>query len=613
MNTVEQQQKMWDVEANGGLPYPLGRSDLPSVTRVYWRCEKGHLWDTFLSARKRTGCPYCFGRFAIPGETDLGTTHPHLIARWSPKNTINVATVKAGSDKKALWVCEEGHEITRRISLMAIRFRCEVCESFGFLRPEKSKLWHPTKNLNLTPYDVILKSAKIVWWKCDEGHEWQARVFSQNISSCPACSGFKLIPGAVDINTLRPWVIPYWSDRNEQDLTTIHPENKGQYYWNCQFRSHAWKGRIFDEPTGGYNPCKVCRNKTILPGFNDLVTLFPQLALEWHDVKNTKNITEISPFGIHKIWWKCDKGHEWVCRLSDRTSRKATGCPTCSAGSNQSSDEKEISEYICGLLGEAEVETQVRYVLSKRELDIYLPNHQVAIEYNGIYWHSEAARKTRKYHYEKWLACKEKGITLIQIWEDQWLQNPELVKHVISQSLVKQPTIAEKYITELSNIESSAFLSLYSFNPKYSGSIKLGLKVVSSNELIVVMVLKKQGEDFHVVNFASKDSPAENMKSFLDYVEAEYLISSITAITDNCSGESLFYTQAGFEAKSEKPVTYSYTKNNKRIPRKEYTIERFRTDSNLMFTEGLTERELADLNGLNRIWDAGQTRWELPK
>lgn len=611
LNTVEELQKMWDIEANNGRPYPSGRSDIPSSSRVYWRCSKGHLWNTFFSARKRTGCPYCFGRFPIPGETDLKTTHPHLVKRWSPKNTIDMATVKMGTATKAIWVCEEGHEITRRISLMAIKFRCEVCESFGFLQPARSKLWHPTRNLNLTPYQVTLKSAKIVWWKCEEGHEWQARVFSQNISGCPACSGFKLVPGVVDIQTFKPWVIPYWSKKNPQNINDIHPNNTNLFYWDCKIQEHTWKGRIFNEPANGYNPCQICRNKIILPGFNDLATKAPHLAAEWHPTKNSRILTEISPFSGHKVWWICEKGHEWATKVTDRYSGKQTGCPECAANRFQSSAEKEIVSYLHKLVGEDKVKTQVRSVLKRQELDIYLPEHHVAIEYNGVYWHSEKAGKKKNYHYKKWLACQDRNINLIQVWEDQWLKNPALIIRIISQVLGKNiSNESKKQVINLSNKQASTFFLLNSFNTKASGSIKLGLTSDNSEEVTAVVVLRTQQQGLSIVNFASTGAPVEDLKAFLSYVENVYNPDFVTAVTDNSTGESRFFDEAGFNKTGKSALNYRYSQNKTCISRKEYTIERFKDDPNLKFKEGLSEFELADLNGLNRIWDAGKTHWK---
>ena len=335
------------------------------------------------------------------------------------------------------------------------------------------------------------------------------------------------------------------------------------------------------------------------------------MAAEWHPVKNSKILNRISPFSGHKVWWICSrKNHEWEAKVIERYSNNKSGCPECAAHKFQSSAEKEVVSYLCKLLGEEKIKTQVRSILKRQELDIYIPEHKVAIEYNGVYWHSEKAGKDRNYHFEKWKSCQDLGIRLIQIWEDQWLENPELVKRMIAQSLGKTPNLnPEKLVTELSAEKALSFFLLNSFNTKVTGNIKLALKVAESGDIAAVIVLKRQKEGLCIVNFASIDKPAEDLKTLLLYVEKTYSPAFVAAIIDNCTGESTFFAKSGFTCAGRRPLDYRYSKNKQRVPRKEYTIERFKTDPALKFEINLSERELADLNGLNRIWDAGKTKW----
>ena len=123
----------WDREGNQGIdPTVIAPS---SKERIAWVCERGHHWTTMLCARvnRRSGCPYCAGQRAVPGQTDLAT-----------------------------------------------------------LRPELTALWHPTKNGSLTPETVTKGSNKKVWWRCEAGHVWQACVFSRTRkkgTGCPICAG----------------------------------------------------------------------------------------------------------------------------------------------------------------------------------------------------------------------------------------------------------------------------------------------------------------------------------------------------------------------------------------------------------------------------------------
>ena len=75
-----------------------------------------------------------------------------------------------------------------------------------------------------------------------------------------------------------------------------------------------------------------------------------------------------------------------------------------------------------------------RHILNGKELDIYIPDYNVAIEYNGTYWHS-SLYKDKNYHYNKSKLCEEKGIRLIHIWEYEWeneRQRPILENIILS-------------------------------------------------------------------------------------------------------------------------------------------------------------------------------------
>lgn len=76
-----------------------------------------------------------------------------------------------------------------------------------------------------------------------------------------------------------------------------------------------------------------------------------------------------------------------------------------------------------------------RSLIAPQELDVFIPEKYVAIEFNGVYWHSEECGKDKHYHYNKGLACKEKGVQLLQVWEDDWARNPELIKRMLAHKL----------------------------------------------------------------------------------------------------------------------------------------------------------------------------------
>ena len=91
--------------------------------------------------------------------------------------------------------------------------------------------------------------------------------------------------------------------------------------------------------------------------------------------------------------------------------------------------EKEIATYIKSL-GESNVLTNDRTALNGNELDIFIPNKNIAVEFDGIYWHSEIV-KDNDYHINKTITCEKRGIRLIHIFEDEWLEHADIIKSML--------------------------------------------------------------------------------------------------------------------------------------------------------------------------------------
>lgn len=177
-----------------------------SSKKVWWQCSKGHEWDAIVSNRTRLGrgCPYCAGQRVLVGETDLASVNPELANEWHPtKNApLTPQDVTYGSKKEVWWQCKEGHEWKSVIKQRNYyHTKCPYCPNtitvnvikgvndFGSRYPELAKDWHPTKNGDLTPYDVAYASGKKAWWICKHGHSYKMIIGSKAKGrGCPICS-----------------------------------------------------------------------------------------------------------------------------------------------------------------------------------------------------------------------------------------------------------------------------------------------------------------------------------------------------------------------------------------------------------------------------------------
>ena len=266
-----QMSRMWDAEKNADLnPAEL----TPGSRRAaWWRCEQGHSWQAQVySVKSGCSCPYCSGRNAIPGETDLATTHPQVLKLWSEKNTLKPTEVTASSHRK-------------------------------------------------------------VWWRCDRGHEWESQIAVVAVEGCgcPYCMGKRAIPGETDLATLRPDVLEAWDFEKNQEIDpgNVLPSSHEKAWWRCSL-GHSWQAMIFSRTREQAAGCPYCTGKKVLPGFNDLATKKPKVAEQWHQPLNGELRPEdVSPGSNWKVWWRCREGHVWQAAIYSRTRERASGCPVC--------------------------------------------------------------------------------------------------------------------------------------------------------------------------------------------------------------------------------------------------------------------------------------------
>jgi hypothetical protein len=247
---------------------------------------------------------------------------------------------------------------------------------------------------------------------------------------------------------------------------------------------------------------------------------------------------------------------------------------------------------------------------------MWIPAHNVGIEFNGTYWHREKHRG-KDLHHNKYLAAKKAGIQLIQIWEDDWNQKQEVVKSVLSQKLgVAEEVLAEETdVITVTKQQAEEFLNDNHLQGYASGIHYLGLVSKGDIETLRgVMVLDEEpgdGKILNIIRYATSANVIGGFSKLLSYATKRFKPESFTAIADHCVSDGDLYEDNGFIAEQVLPPDYMYVVRNGRKPRSEYPLERFRDDPKLLREEGLTEIELADLNGLDRIWDAGKTRYRL--
>lgn len=279
--------------------------------------------------------------------------------------------------------------------------------------------------------------------------------------------------------------------------------------------------------------------------------------------------------------------------------------------------ELSIKSYISTLIPENEFECSNRTILKPFELDFVFPSRNMAIEVNGLYWHSEKFGKDSNYHYEKWKKCKDQGLQLITIWEDDWRDNREVVEKVIAHKLgvsnVEKVGARKTYVDEkVSFNEASTLLNKNHIQGEAVGSHYVGLRKKENKDLVAIMVLQKASSDskkFDLIRYGTDRIVVGGFTKLLNFAENELKAEEISTFSDNEISDGSLYSNHGFVKVKELKPDYKYIHRLTRKHKFLFRKERFKNNPNLKYQEGMTERELAELNGLYRIYDSGKIKW----
>lgn len=291
--------------------------------------------------------------------------------------------------------------------------------------------------------------------------------------------------------------------------------------------------------------------------------------------------------------------------------------------SGTSQAEQELSAFVVSLLGSENVVINSYSIITPHELDIYIPLQNIAIEFNGTYWHSELApgksSKNKMRHYNKWLKCKNKGIQLITIWEDDWKDKKDLIKSMLSHKLkVSDDRKIAARKTVIFNADANEARQLYEHNhiQSHVDGFHIGLKSKTTNDIIAMSTWKRLNStgEIRLERFATSCIVPGGFSKLLKHaieLFKEDGFHKIITFADHEVSDGKLYENNGFIVDRELTPDYKYLYRQRRHHKFGFRLKRFRNDPNLTYKEGLTEKDLAGLNGIGRVWDCGKTKYAL--
>ncbi len=340
-------------------------------------------------------------------------------------------------------------------------------------------------------------------------------------------------------------------------------------------------------------------------------SMFTQKEIENKIKKRFEHITINEEYkGSHiEIEFKCKK-HGIFKKKPYLLFQNVHGCPQCFYDNRISKGHNELFNYIKTIYS-SEIKLNTRTIIYPLELDIYLEDIKIAIEYNGVFWHSYSSlvdKEKQNKHQEKYIQCQEKGIDLIQINEDDWIHNKKKVKSLLFQKIAPKKSIKKYKIKEIKSnklLTNRSSLELLQNNHE---NINLGL--FNDNKLTTTISFFKTKNNFKIVSFGNKlfTNLEDSFKYLIDYFIKTYNPESLTYVS-NCQYNILtkYLLECCFHKEELMNPKPKFVKTNKT---KSYFQEEICKETlEVKYNETLSELQNMLNNDYRIMWDAGYQRF----
>lgn len=286
--------------------------------------------------------------------------------------------------------------------------------------------------------------------------------------------------------------------------------------------------------------------------------------------------------------------------------------------SGTSSLEKDIVNYISTCASNYTLIQNSKSIIFPYELDIYIPEKTLAIEVNGLYWHSDDSGKNRQYHLNKTELCEKQGIHLIHIFENEWILKQDIVKSRLKNLLgIYDKTIFARkcYISEINPKISKEFQDKNHIQGGINSTVNIGLYF--DTELISLMTFSKcrfdKKHEWELVRFCNKlgyHIPGAASK-LLKYFEQKWNPKSLVSYADRRWSQGKLYNTLGFNFSHNSSPNYWYFKNaslnlESRVKYQKHKLK----DILENFDETKTEVQNMINNNYSRIFDCGNIVFE---
>jgi hypothetical protein len=410
-----------------------------------------------------------------------------------------------------------------------------------------------------------------------------------------------------------------------KEITTVSIEHiKSQGNWHIvEFNGTRSKSKFICLDCG-YEKETLVRNLDKCQGCRNIINK-TRIYEKIKDICKENNIYPTNPDQVYvdcdtPIELKCNEcGYEFEYNWHQITGKyyKLT-CPKCYKSTKRQT-ENEIYDFISSIYPVEKIEQNNKKIITPHELDIYIDERKLAIEFCGNVWHCEKYITDRKYHYNKYKKCLELGIKLITIFEDEWIDKQEICKSRIKNYLGQTENkiyAKDCTIVEINKVEADNFCKLNHIQGA-DRKTDIAYALIHENKIVSLMTFKVGIESrkgdwelnrfCNLINHNVVGAFSRLLKRFRD----THPNSSLFSYSDNRWSNGEVYDKNGFTFKSDIPVRYSYVGNITGWKRRHrFTFNKKRLYKMFGISQE-SEHQIADKHQLYRLWDCGYKKWEL--
>lgn len=331
---------------------------------------------------------------------------------------------------------------------------------------------------------------------------------------------------------------------------------------------------------------------------------------------NGYSVCSIDDTRMHLKCIECGTDFNYHIQYSDECRVDKGLCPSCNPRYvMENTAQWRLYEYIKSVCPDAI--PSYREFDGMREIDVYVPSKNIGFEYNGLYWHSqtvlESNGKSKTKDYDKFLSAKKNGIRMYTVFEDEYVDKEDITLSRISNILgtsEKRIYARKCTVVELTSSQSADFMKKNHIMGNARSNVRLGL--MFDGELVSVMTFSKNNlsrkvDGWEINRFASimgsvvVGGASKMFKHFIRNENPETIVS----YADTRWSDGKLYETLGFTKVADTPPNYWYFYGSRPERLHRFTMRKNESDNS-----ELTEYENRLLQGYDRVYDCGSTKWE---